>query len=282
MGIFDQEVKDKKNDVTPDIKDKKNKVEDKARKEHDDATLNAYFNALNDGVDLKNFKPVVEKKEENPPESNDNGDLKKELANVKKVLANYQPYINELNKNPDFLKQSAQLLEGNYKRDVDLFEQLGIDKDEFMFNADEAVKDDKSDSAKLLNAKLAGIITKVVNDRVATTERQRNIVDQRNKAMQNLKLTEEDVSNIDEFANNHSLTYEDVALLYQLKNGSLPMEIRKKAKTDILDQVRNAHKNSSGSYKSPASVGSEKFDEDFDFAEAVIRHMEGNEKGIFS
>ena len=122
-------------------------------------------------------------------------------------------------------------------------EQLGLDED-FVYDANEAMQDDKSDSARLLNShvdvmvrKRVAEMTQAERNRAAkaqmATKRQHEEAEFRSKH----NMTDEQYSEFLAKAREHKLTLEDVN--YLINRDKVASNTANATKEDMLNQMKN-------------------------------------------
>tara|TARA_R100000656_G_scaffold84031_1_gene61359 strand:+ start:3560 stop:4468 length:909 start_codon:yes stop_codon:yes gene_type:complete len=122
-------------------------------------------------------------------------------------------------------------------------EQLKLDED-FMFDANEAVSEPDSDSAKVMNAHVDSIVQQRIGQ-VLDTEKQKAMVakNANDKKADEIRFREEHNMNEAEFdtmvnqAKNHTLTLDDIH--YLLNRDKTATNVRNSTQEEMMNQMRN-------------------------------------------
>jgi archaellum component FlaC len=182
----------------------------------------------------------------------------KKLAEENKDLKQYEEYIpilDEMRRDPDLVQHVSNYLEGNDETEK-VATRLGFG-DDFIYDEREAMDNPKSDSAKVLKT----VVGDVVKENLAR-ERERIRVEverarmqdslnrQRDNVAEKYNLSLKDIEELDEFAKDHTLSYDDI---YWLKNrDARDQEIARGA----VDEVREKSRQMAQTPRSLASKGS--------------------------
>jgi hypothetical protein len=202
------------------------------------------------------------------------------LAQENKQLKQYEEYIpilDEMRRDPDLVNHVSNYLEGNNETER-VATRLGLAED-FIYDEREAMDNPKSDSAKVLKT----VVGDVVKENLARErERIRKEVDrvrmqdtfdrQRASVAEKYNLSLKDTDELDGWAKNHALNYEDI---YWLKNrDSRDQEIARNA----VDEVREKSRQMAATPKSLASKGSGEqlpANPDKEIFEGILKQMGG-------
>jgi len=173
-------------------------------------------------------------------------DSSREAVKLRERYKEVEPFVPVL----DAMKNDSGLVEhvrdylvngGNTPKSVQ--EHLGLDED-FMFDANEAMTDPDSDSAKVLNAQ----VDKVVQHRVGQiyqTEKANAVKVQRDARQQTMErdfikkkgMSDEQFATFKEAAQNHVLTLDDID--YLLNRDQANANVVQSTKNDMLTQMKN-------------------------------------------
>ena len=172
----------------------------------------------------------------------------KRLNQQLRDLEPYMPILDAMKEDPNLISHVKDYFEGGGSTPTDLKGRLGIDED-FVFDYDDAVSNPSSDSAKLFNATVDGVVQRrlgqfandqQVKDRHRTEER---------SFRSKYDISDGDYGELVDFAKNRKLTLEDV---YYLKNReSAADNAANSARNEVMDQMKNVRKTP----QSLASVG---------------------------
>jgi hypothetical protein len=173
-------------------------------------------------------------------------DSSREAVKLRERYKEVEPFVPVL----EAMKNDSGLVEhvrdylvngGNTPKSVQ--EHLGLDED-FMFDANEAMTDPDSDSAKVLNAQ----VDKVVQHRVGQiyqTEKANAVKVQRDARQQTMErdfikkkgMSDEQFATFKEAAQNHVLTLDDID--YLLNRDQANANVVQSTKNDMLTQMKN-------------------------------------------
>ena len=183
-------------------------------------------------------------------------DSTREAQRIHGEMSELKPFIPVLDamKNDSGLVDHVRTyLQNGGKPSATIQDELGL-KEDFVFDAHEAMSDSNSDSAKLMNAHVNRMVNSRVNDvlsqereRASKTQadiaRRREEVDFRSKH----KMTDEEYNTFVDEAKQHILTLEDIH--YLLNKEKTAANTAKSTKEDMLTQmktVRNIPTSASG------------------------------------
>jgi len=174
----------------------------------------------------------------------------KRLNNRLTEIEPYLPILDAMREDPNLITHVRGYFQGGGQAPVSMKEQLNLDED-FVFDADAAMSDTSSDSSKLLQATIDGVVQKRLND--ALMVQQRESAKKSNEAAFRSQhdMSDEEWQNFIQFAKNKSLELEDI---WYLKN----REARDKTITqDVNDQVSNQMKKAQSKPPSLATASSQ-------------------------
>ena len=122
-------------------------------------------------------------------------------------------------------------------------EQLNLDED-FVFDQTEAMTDPNSDSAKVMNAHVDGLVQQRVNSMVEQ-EQKRAVELQQKKALENqesefktkMNMSEDEFVAFKNKAKTHKMTLDDIHLI--INKDQAQANVAQNAKQDMLNQMKN-------------------------------------------
>jgi len=175
----------------------------------------------------------------------------KRLNTRLKELDPYLPVLEAMKEDPNLVSHVRGYFEGGGSAPKSLKEELNLGED-FMFDYDDAVSDPNSDSAKLFQATVDGVVQKRIRQFSDEQSRQNQKLADEQDFRAKYQLTDGDYDDLVEFAKQKKLTLEDV---YYLKN----RESRDKSIADNVrqEQVQQYDRVRQGTPQSIASVGNE-------------------------
>jgi len=164
-------------------------------------------------------------------------------------LEPYAPILDDMREDPNLINHIKGYYEGGGTTPGNLKERLGLDED-FVFDYDEAIDNPDSDSGKLLNASVDGIVQK----RLGQFARQSKEESQRVTAEQDFRnrynLNNEEFQEVVNYAQSRPLTYDDVYFL--MNRGKKDDKIAQNTKGEMMEQMKKVRQRPS----SVASTGS--------------------------
>jgi len=168
-----------------------------------------------------------------------------------KELEPYLPVLDAMKEDPNLVSHVRDYFEGGGSAPKDLKSQLGIDED-FMFDYDDAISNPGSDSAKLFQATVDGVVQRRISE-FANEQSTKNakIADER-KFRETYDVNDNDYNELVDFAKGHKLTLEDVYFLKNRENRD--QTVAENARKEQVEQMKNAR---NGTPQSIASVGNE-------------------------
>jgi len=178
----------------------------------------------------------------------------KRLNGQLRELEPYMPLLNAMKEDPNLINHVRDYFQGGGSAPKSVKEQLGLDED-FVFDYDEALSDPKSSSAQLFNATVDGVVQRRLGDFAKQQSMQSRRASEENAFKSKYKVSNEDYSDLMDYAKSHKLTLEDV---YYLKNrDNRDAQVAEGARQEIVQQMKNVRTMP----PSVASAGNEQRDE---------------------
>ena len=187
-------------------------------------------------------------------------------------LEPYVPIINAMKDDPNLVSHVRNYFEGGGQAPKNMKGQLKLDED-FVFDPDEAVSEPGSDSAKVLNATIDGVVQQRLNDTLGRQKTENKRLSQESDFRQRYEMGEDEWGDFKTFAKNKTLTLDDI---YYLKNReSRETNIAKDASTQVAQQMKNVNERP----QSLATTGSQEVensqeDQLFDSILGIDKHLE--------
>jgi len=173
----------------------------------------------------------------------------KKLKGRLNELEPYAPILDDMREDPNLISHIKGYYEGGGSTPGNLKEKLGLGE-EFVFDYDEAIDDPSSDSSKLLNATIDGVVQKRLGE-FATQSKEEN---QRVTAEQSFRgkhsMNDDEFKEIVDFAQSRPLTYDDVYFL--MNRGKKDDRIAQNTKGEMMQQMKKVRERPS----SAAATGS--------------------------
>jgi len=162
----------------------------------------------------------------------------KRLSGKLNELEPYVPIINAMKDDPNLVTHVRNYFEGGGQAPKNMKEQLKLDED-FVFDPDEAVSDQSSDSAKVLQATIDGVVQKRLNSTLSKQKAENRKLSQESEFRQKYNMNESEWDDFKTFAKTKNLTLDDI---YYLKNReSRETNIAKDASNQVAQQMKNVN-----------------------------------------
>ena len=165
------------------------------------------------------------------------------LHNEMSELKPFIPVLDAMKNDSGLVDHVRNYLTGGGKPSATIQEHLGLDED-FVFDANEAMSDGKSDSAKLMNAHVDRLVQGRVGqmigaekERAAKTQAEINRQGEEQAFREKHKMTDEEYNSFVGSAKEHILTLEDIH--YLLNKDKTAANTANSTKKDMLNQMKN-------------------------------------------
>jgi|TARA_Y100000034_G_C6881561_1_gene404061 hypothetical protein len=163
-----------------------------------------------------------------------------------KELEPYLPILDEMRKDPKLITHVRDYFDGGGQTPESVTQKLNLDED-FIFDPDDAVTNPKSDSAKVLNQTIDGVVQRRLTNEFSRQKEQQEVDTQVNDFKKNHNMSEEDWNEFQSYAENQTLSLDDI--LY-LKNKEA--DTNQRARVDNTSAARQLQQQPA----SAATVGS--------------------------
>jgi len=165
------------------------------------------------------------------------------LHNEMSDLKPFIPVLDAMKNDSGLVDHVRNYLTGGGKPSATIQDQLGLDED-FVFDAQEAMSDTASDSAKLMNAHVDRMVQSRVGqmigaekDRAAKTQAEINRQGEEKAFRESHEMTDEEYEGFVDAAKDHILTLEDIH--YLLNKERTAANTANSTKKDMLNQMKN-------------------------------------------
>jgi len=160
----------------------------------------------------------------------------KRLSGRLNELEPYVPILDAMKEDPNLIQHVRTYFEGGGNAPKSMKEELSLDED-FLFDGGEAFENPDSDSAKVLNATIDGLVQRRLSD-YASRQKSDNIrLNRESEFRSKYEMSEEQWVDLKEFAQNKKLDLEDI---YYLKNrDTREQNIQRNAQREVADQMQN-------------------------------------------
>ena len=204
----------------------------------------------------QNENPVVSENVDNDYETLEKrySDSSREAKRLNTRLTELEPYLpvlDAMKEDPNLVSHVRGYFEGGGSAPQDLKSQLGLDED-FMFDYDDAVSDSKSDSAKLFQATVDGVVQRRIGEFAQQQSAKNAKVADEQKFREQYNVNDGEYSELVDYAKGHKLTLEDVYFLKNRENRD--QAVADNVRREQVNQMKNAR---TGTPQSIASVGNE-------------------------
>lgn len=142
-------------------------------------------------------------------------------------LEPYMPILDAMREDPNLIQHVRNYFEGGGQAPETMTEKLNLSED-FVFDADDAFTSNDSDSAKVLNATVDGIVQRRLNQALTGQKAENQRLAKETAFRQKHEMNDSQWTEFIDFAKNKSLELEDI---YYLKN-------RQNRETNIADSTR--------------------------------------------
>ena len=160
----------------------------------------------------------------------------KRLNNQLHDIEPYMPLLNAMKEDPNLITHVRGYFEGGGSAPKSVKEQLGLDED-FVFDYDDALSDPGSQSAKLFNATVDGVVQRRLGDFAQKQSEQSRRASEETAFKSQYNVSEEDYNDLMDYAKSHKLTLEDV---YYLKNrNNRDQEVANNTRNEVIQQMKN-------------------------------------------
>ena len=162
----------------------------------------------------------------------------KRLSGKLNELEPYVPIINAMKDDPNLVTHVRNYFEGGGQAPKNMKEQLKLDED-FVFDPDEAVSEPDSDSARVLQSTIDGVVQRRLSDTLGKQKAENQRLSQESDFRQRYEMNEDEWNDFRSFAKQKTLTLDDI---YYLKNReSRETNIAKDASTQVAQQMKNVN-----------------------------------------
>lgn len=189
----------------------------------------------------------------------------KRLNQRLKELEPYVPILDEMRKDSNLIQHVQDYFEGGGQAPKSMKTELKLDED-FVFDADEALTDNSSDSARLFSATVDGIVNQKIGKMLNKERAESDRVSKEQQFKDKNKMDAKEWDGFIEYAKSHNLTLEDI--LYLRNRKTREDNIAKSVTDDISNQIKKSQSTPS----SLASTGSTSIDvsPDDDLFDAIL------------
>ena len=225
-----------------------------------------------------NSREAVEAAEETPSEPKQPRhdwkkryeDSSKEARNLNDRLTHLEPYaplLDAMREDPNLVNHVKGYFEGGGSTPSNLKERVGITDEDFVFDYDEAIETPNSDSGRLLNATIDGVVSQRLNEFASEQNQVNQRTSDETAFRQRHEMSDTEFNDVINFAKANTLTLDDV--YYLMNKDSKAQKIAEHTREETVKQMKKARSKprsaaASGSATSQES-GKSMDDEVFEF-----------------
>jgi len=168
-------------------------------------------------------------------------------------LEPYTPILDDMREDPNLISHIKGYYEGGGSTPGNLKERLGLDED-FVFDYDEAVDNPDSDSGKLLNSTIDGVVQKRLGQFAEKSKEESHRVSEEQDFRSRHQLSDDQFQQVVQFAQSRPLTYDDI--YYLMNKGVKDDRIAQNTKGEMMDQMKKVREKPSSAASSGSSGSS--------------------------
>ena len=168
-------------------------------------------------------------------------------------LEPYAPILDDMREDPSLISHIKGYYEGGGSTPGNLKERLGLDED-FVFDYDEAIDNPDSDSGKLLNSTIDGVVQKRLGQFAQKSKEESHRVSAEQDFRSRHQLSDDQFQQVVQFAQSRPLTYDDI--YYLMNKGVKDDRIAQNTKGEMMDQMKKVRERPSSAASSGSSGSS--------------------------
>jgi len=160
----------------------------------------------------------------------------KRLNSRLKELEPYLPVLDAMREDPNLISHVRNYFEGGGQAPESMKDKFELDED-FVFDPDEAMSDTGSDSAKVLNATIDGVVQRRLNETLSKQQMENRRLSDEASFRASHDLTHDQWEDFTKFAKNKTLELEDI--LYLKNRETREQNIAKEASKGVAAHMRD-------------------------------------------
>lgn len=225
-------------------------------------------------IDNKPAEAVQPKEEESHEEiyedSDEQGDTEDEYNKLSKAYSEsskearrlndklkevepYMPILDAMKNDPALIQHVRSYYDEGGQPSDDMVDELKLGED-FIWDGDEAIRDPKSDSAKVLEKTMDKYFSKKLHDYDRKMRQQSEIYSKEQEFKQKHNLSEDEFADIKKFGESHVVTFDDILYLKEKHSGNRDKNIIKEHTQEKVSQLKKMQ----NTPKTLAGVGASK------------------------
>ena len=187
-------------------------------------------------------------------------------------LEPYLPILDAMKEDPNLIKHVRGYFEGGGQAPESVKDQLKLSED-FVFDPDDAMTNSKSDSAKLFNATVDGLVQRRLNTTLASQRQENERLTAEQSFRDKVGMEDGEWKEYLDYAKGHTLTLEDIYFLKNRKNRE--KNIAQNVSKNIQTQMKKSQsKPSSLATSGSTQVETSKDDQLFDSILGIDRELD--------
>jgi len=160
----------------------------------------------------------------------------KRLNSRLKELEPYLPVLDAMREDPNLISHVRNYFEGGGQAPESMKDKFELDED-FVFDPDEAMSDTGSDSAKVLNATIDGVVQRRLNETLSKQQMENSRLSDEASFRAQHDLSQDQWVDFTKFAKNKTLELEDI--LYLKNRETREQNIAKEASKGVAAHMRD-------------------------------------------
>ena len=177
-------------------------------------------------------------------------------------LEPYVPIIDAMKQDPNLVSHVRSYFEGGGQAPKNMKTQLGLDE-EFVFDPDEAISDPASDSAKVLNTTIDGVVQRRLGSTLSQQKEENRKLSTESEFRKKHSMSDDDWFDFQNFAKGNKLSLDDI--LFLKNRTSRENNIANNARNQVATQMKDVQSRprslaTTGSQEVESSVENKVFD----------------------
>tara|TARA_R110000824_G_scaffold263310_5_gene452040 strand:+ start:202 stop:1086 length:885 start_codon:yes stop_codon:yes gene_type:complete len=159
----------------------------------------------------------------------------KRLNNRLGELEPYMPVLDAMKKDPNLVNHVRDYFDGGGSTPKKITEKLGLE-DDFIFDADDAVSNTDSDSAKVLQATIDGVVNQRIGSYAKEQEVKNKKISSENEFRKKHEMNDENWQKFVNYANSRALSLDDI--YYLMNRQSRDKNVAQSTRKDMVEQMK--------------------------------------------
>lgn len=180
-------------------------------------------------------------------------DSSEEAKRLNQKVSEFEPFLpilNAMKQDPNLISHVRNYFQGGGETPKSIKEQLGLGED-FIFDADDAIANSDSDSSKVLQSVIDGVVQRKLSGFAQQQQKAAQIQSQESEFRQKHNMTDEQWKDFKDYSNSKSLTLDDIYFLKNRNNRD------KQVASNTRQEMKNQMERVRAKPQSVASTGSQ-------------------------